>query len=157
MALTTGDRAPAFTLPDQNGDKVKLADLKGRKVLVYFYPKADTPGCTTQSCELRDIKDDVDVQIIGISPDEPAKQKKFDDKYSLGFPLLSDPDHKIADKYGAWGPKKLYGREYDGIIRSAFLVGENGTLIEAWPKISPKDTPKKLLQTLRRIQEQDAS
>ena len=118
LALSTGDRAPAFTLPDQNGDKVKLTELKGRKVLVYFYPKADTPGCTTQSCELSAIKDDVDVQILGISPDHPEKQKKFDDKHSLGFPLLSDPDHKVAEKYGAWGLKKLYGREYEGIIRS---------------------------------------
>ena len=148
MALSAGDRAPAFTLTDQNGDKVKLTDLKGRKVLVYFYPKADTPGCTTQSCELSKIKDDVDVQILGISPDQPEKQKKFDDKYSLGFPLLSDADHKVAEKYGAWGIKKMYGREYEGVIRSAFLVGENGKLLEAWPKISPKDTPKKLLKKL---------
>ena len=154
MALSTGDRAPAFTLPDQNGDKVKLSELAGRKVLVYFYPKADTPGCTTQSCELRDIKDDVDVQIIGISPDAPEKQRTFDDKYSLGFPLLSDPDHKVADKYGAWGEKSMYGKKYQGIIRSAFLVGENGKVLEAWPKISPKDTPKKLLKALA---DQDAS
>ena len=149
MALTPGDRAPAFTLPDQDGTKVKLSDHKGRKVLVYFYPKADTPGCTTQSCELSAIRDDVDVQIIGISPDAPEKQKKFDEKYSLGFPLLSDPDHAVAEKYGAWGPKKLYGREYEGIIRSAFLIDEQGKVAEAWPKISPKDTPKKLLQALQ--------
>lgn len=151
MALSSGDRAPAFTLPDQNGDKVKLTDLKGQKVLVYFYPKADTPGCTTQSCELSAIKDDVDVQIIGISPDQPEKQKRFGDKYGLGFPLLSDPDHKVADKYGIWGEKKMYGKSYMGIIRSAFLVGEDGKLIEAWPKISPKDTPKKLLAALKAL------
>ncbi len=149
MALSAGDRAPAFTLPDQNGEKVKLADLKGRKVLVYFYPKADTPGCTTQSCELSAITDDVDVHIIGISPDEPAKQKKFDDKYSLGFPLLSDPEHKIADKYGAWGEKSMYGNTYMGIVRSAFLIDEKGKVVEAWPKISPKNTPKFLLRALR--------
>jgi len=148
MAPQAGDRAPAFTLPDQNGDKVKLTDLKGRKVLVYFYPKADTPGCTTQSCELRDIRDDVDVQIIGISPDEPAKQKKFDEKYSLGFPLLSDPDHEVAEKYGAWGEKSMYGKKFMGIIRSAFLIDEKGKVLEAWPKISPKDTPKNLLKAL---------
>lgn len=148
MALSAGDRAPAFTLPDQNGDKVKLTELKGRKVLVYFYPKADTPGCTTQSCELSAIKDDVDVQILGISPDQPEKQKKFDDEHSLGFPLLSDPDHKVAEKYGAWGLKKLYGREYEGIIRSAFLIDEKGKIAEAWPKISPKNTPKFLLKAL---------
>ena len=154
MAPTVGDRAPAFTLLDQDGEKVKLTDLKGRKVLVYFYPKADTPGCTTQSCELSAIKDDVDAHIIGISPDEPAKQKKFDDKHSLGFPLLSDPDHAVAEKYGAWGEKSMYGRKYMGVIRSAFLIDEKGKVLEAWPKISPKDTPKKLLKAL---QELDAS
>ncbi len=148
MALSAGDRAPAFTLVDQDGDKVKLTSFKGQKVLVYFYPKADTPGCTTQSCELSAIKDDVDVQILGISPDEPAKQKKFDDKYALGFPLLSDAEHTVAEKYGAWGEKNMYGRKYMGIIRSAFLVGETGKIIEAWPKISPKNTPKFLLQAL---------
>jgi peroxiredoxin Q/BCP len=148
MPLSPGDKAPAFTLRDQNGDTVKLSGLKGRKVLVYFYPKADTPGCTTQSCELSAIKGDVDVQILGISPDEPAKQKKFDDKHALGFPLLSDPDHAVAEKYGAWGEKSLYGRKYMGIIRSAFLVDEKGKIAEAWPKISPKNTPKFLLQAL---------
>ncbi len=148
MALSAGDRAPAFTLLDQEGDKVGLTGFAGRKVLVYFYPKADTPGCTTQSCELSAIKDDVDVQILGISPDEPGRQKEFDAKYSLGFPLLSDPDHVVAEKYGVWGEKSMYGKKYLGIIRSAFLVGENGKLIEAWPKISPKNTPKFLVRAL---------
>jgi thioredoxin-dependent peroxiredoxin len=148
-APAAGDRAPAFTLLDQNGTKVKLSDFKGRKVLVYFYPKADTPGCTTQSCALRDIAGDIgDTAIIGISPDPPDKQKKFDDKYGLGFPLLADTEHTVADKYGAWGEKVNYGRRYMGIIRSAFLVDEKGRVEQAWPKISPKDTPKKLLQAL---------
>ena len=146
---SVGKRAPAFTLLDQNEESVRLSALKGRRVLVYFYPRADTPGCTTQACGLRDISADIgDTVIIGISPDKPAKLKKFDDKYSLGFPLLSDPDHKVAEKYGAWGLKKLYGREYEGIIRSAFLIGENGKVFEAWPKISPKNTPKFLLKAL---------
>ena len=149
MVLSAGDRAPAFTLLDQDGAKVKLTELKGRQVLVYFYPKADTPGCTTQSCELSAIKGDVDVQIVGISPDAPEKQKTFDDKYSLGFPLLSDPDHVVAEKYGAWGEKSMYGKKYMGIVRSAFLIDEKGKVLEAWPKISPKDTPKKLLQALQ--------
>ena len=148
MAPQAGDKAPAFTLLDQDGEKVKLIDLKGRKVLVYFYPKADTPGCTTQSCELSAIKDDIDVQIIGISPDAPEKQKTFDEKHSLGFPLLSDPDHKVAEKYGSWGEKSMNGRKYMGIIRSAFLIDEKGKVLEAWPKITPKDTPKKLLKAL---------
>jgi peroxiredoxin Q/BCP len=145
-----GAKAPLFNLPDQDGEKVRLSGFKGRKVLVYFYPKADTPGCTTQSCGLRDISGDIgDTVILGISPDLPAKQKKFDDKYSLGFPLLSDADHAVAEAYGAWGEKSMYGKKYMGIIRSAFLVDEKGRIAEAWPKISPKDTPKNLLAALQ--------
>ena len=142
--LAVGDKAPAFTLLDQDGSKVKLSDYKGRKVLVYFYPKADTPGCTQQSCGLRDVAGDIgDTAIIGISPDEPARQKKFDDKYSLGFPLLADTEHKVAEVYGTWGEKSMYGRKYLGIIRSAFLVDEKGRIEQAWYKNSPKDTPKR--------------
>lgn len=148
--LEPGKKAPAFTLLDQDGQKVKLADFKGRKVLVYFYPKADTPGCTAQSCGLRDVAEDVgDTVILGISPDQPEKQKKFDTKYSLGFPLLSDPEHAVAEKFGVWGEKKLYGKAYMGIIRSAFLIDEAGKVQEAWYKISPKDTPKKFLKALQ--------
>ncbi len=144
-----GDKAPTFTLLDQDGAKVKLSGFKGRKVLVYFYPKADTPGCTTQSCGLRDIANEVgDTVILGISPDPPAKQKKFDVKYSLGFPLLADEDHGVAEAYGAWGEKSMYGKKYMGIIRSAFLIDEQGQIAEAWPKISPKDTPENLLAAL---------
>jgi peroxiredoxin Q/BCP len=149
MPLEPGDEAPDFTLTDQTGGTVSLAGLRGRKVLVYFYPKADTPGCTTQACGLRDILGQVgDTAILGISPDQPAKQKKFDDKYGLGFPLLSDADHAVADAYGAWGEKKMYGKTSQGIIRSAFLVGEDGRVAAAWPKISPKDTPTNLLKAL---------
>jgi thioredoxin-dependent peroxiredoxin len=147
--LKQGDKAPGFTLPDQDGNTVSLADFAGRKVLVYFYPKADTPGCTTQACGLRDILGDIgDTAVLGISPDKPAKQKRFDEKYSLGFPLLADEDHTVAEAYGAWGEKSMYGRTYMGIIRSAYLVDENGDVAEAWPKISPKDTPTKLLAAL---------
>ena len=147
--LDVGDKAPAFTLDDQDGTPVKLSSFKGRKVLVYFYPKADTPGCTTQSCALRDISGDVgDTAIIGISPDAPAKQKKFDEKYSLGFPLLADIEHATAEAFGVWGEKKNYGRTYMGIIRSAFLIDEKGKIAQAWYKISPKDTPIKLQQAL---------
>jgi len=147
--LKPGDKAPAISLPDQDGVVTKLTAFKGRKVLVYFYPKADTPGCTTQSCALRDIRDDVgDTAIIGISPDAPARQKKFDTKYSLGFPLLADEEHAVAEAYGVWGEKKNYGRTYMGIIRSAFLIDEKGRIEQAWYKISPKDTPVKLQQAL---------
>jgi peroxiredoxin Q/BCP len=151
MTLKPGDKAPDFTLLDQDGEPVTLSEsLEKLKVwhLVYFYPKADTPGCTTQACELSRIKDDIDCAILGISPDQPAKQKGFDTKYSLGFPLLSDPDHTVAERYEAWGEKSMYGKKYMGIIRSAFLIGSDGRLVEAWPKISPKDTPKKLLAAL---------
>ena len=147
--LEPGDRAPAFHLADQAGKKHRLSEWKGQRVLVFFYPKANTGGCTTQACGLRDIADEIgDTQILGISPDEPAVQQKWDDKHGFGFPLLSDPDHVVADKYGVWGPKKLYGREYEGITRSAFLVGADGTLEQAWYKISPKATPEKLLAAL---------
>jgi peroxiredoxin Q/BCP len=149
MSLNPGDQAPGFTLPDQTGTPVDLTSFRGRKVLVYFYPKADTPGCTTQSCGLRDIAGEVgDTAIVGISPDLPDKQAKFDAKYGLGFPLLSDSDHAVAEAYGAWGEKSMYGKKYQGIIRSAFLIAEDGAIAQAWPKVSPKDTPKNLLKAL---------
>ncbi|MGE0877884.1 MAG: thioredoxin-dependent thiol peroxidase [Acidimicrobiia bacterium] len=147
--LKTGDKAPAFTLLDQDGTSVKLSSFKGRKVLVYFYPRADTPGCTTQACGLRDILGDIgDTAVLGISPDKPAAQKKFDDKYSLGFPLLSDLDHATAEAFGVWQEKTNYGKKYMGIVRSAFLVDEKGKLSHVWYKISPKDTPANLLKAL---------
>ncbi|MBW8826357.1 MAG: thioredoxin-dependent thiol peroxidase [Acidobacteria bacterium] len=147
--LKPGDKAPTFTLLNQAGEKVKLADFKGRKVLVYFYPKADTPGCTTQACGLRDVLPDVgDTAVVGISPDKPAKLEKFDTKYSLGFPLLSDEDHATAEAYDVWTEKSMYGRKYMGILRSAFLVDEKGKIEEAWYKVSPKDTVTNLLKSL---------
>jgi peroxiredoxin Q/BCP len=147
--LAPGDPAPPIALPDQNGEVVDLAGLAGRRVLVYFYPKADTPGCTTQACGLRDIAGEIgDTLVLGISPDKPEKQKKFDDKYGLGFPLLSDVDHAVAEAYGVWGERKMYGKTYMGIIRSAFLVDEQGAISEAWYKVSPKDTPTNLLKAL---------
>ena len=148
--LSTGDRAPAIALSDQDGSKVRLSSFKGRRVLVYFYPKADTPGCTEQSCLLRDIAGKIgDVAIVGISPDLPAKQKKFADKFDLPFPLLSDPDHTVSEAYGVWKEKSMYGRKYMGIERSAFLVGPTGRIEHAWYKVSPKDTPKNLLAVLK--------
>ena len=144
-----GDRAPAISLKDQNDTTVNLTSFKGRKVLVYFYPKADTPGCTTQACGLRDIATEIgDTVILGISPDLPAKLKKFDDKYSLGFTLLSDADHAVAEAYDVWVEKNMYGKKYMGVQRSAFLIDEKGKVANAWPKISPKDTPTNLLGAL---------
>jgi len=149
MPLKPGDKAPDFTLLDQSGDKVKLSGFKGRKTLVYFYPKADTPGCTQQSCGLRDVAGQVgDTAIVGISPDPPERQAKFDAKYSLGFSLLADEDHAVADAYGVWGEKSMYGRKYMGIVRSAFLVDEKGRIEQAWYKVSPKDTAANLLKAV---------
>jgi peroxiredoxin Q/BCP len=150
MTLKPGDPAPEFSLSDQDGNTRTLKSLRGRKVLVYFYPKADTPGCTTQSCGLRDVRDQVgDTQIIGISPDKPARQKKFDEKYGLGFPLLADEEHAAAEAYGVWAEKSMYGKKYMGIVRSAFLIDEKGKVAEAWYKVSPADTPTNLLKALK--------
>ena len=147
--LAPGDNAPPFTLLDQRGEERSLQDFEGRKVLVYFYPRADTPGCTKQSCGLRDIAGDVgDTAIVGISRDKPTAQQKFDEKYGLGFPLLSDPEHEVAETFGVWGEKKMYGKTSMGIIRSAFLIDEKGTIEQAWYKISPADTPVKLQEAL---------
>ena len=136
--LQPGDKAPTFTLDDQSGTKVKLGDFKGRKVLVFFYPKADTPGCTTQACGMRDIKGDIgDTAVVGISPDKPEKQKKFDDKYGLGFPLLADTDHAVAEAYGAWGEKSMYGRKYWGILRTTFVIDGTGVIRHVFEKVKP--------------------
>ncbi len=147
--LTPGRNAPAISLPDQHGATVTLRAFRGRRVMVFFYPKANTPGCTQQACGLRDVADQVgDTVILGISPDKPAAQAKFDDKYGLGYPLLADTEHTVAEAYGVWKEKSLYGKKYMGIERSAFLIGADGKVEHAWYKISPKDTPAKLLEAL---------
>jgi thioredoxin-dependent peroxiredoxin len=150
--LEQGDTAPDFTLLDQDGNPFSLADSLARSKaahLVYFYPKADTPGCTKQACGLNDILGDIgDTVVLGISPDKPSKQAKFAAKYGLGFPLLSDPEHETAEAFDVWKEKNMYGRTYMGIERSAFLIGADGKVAEAWYKISPADTPKKLLAAL---------
>ena len=141
--LKVGDKAPAFALKDQDGRTVSLADFKARKLLLYFYPKADTPGCTAQACSVRDAMEELaeaGTVPVGISPDEPARQKKFDSKYDLGFPLLSDPDHKVAQDYGAWGEKSMYGKKYPGVIRSSFLIDETGKILQVSYKVKPQDT-----------------
>jgi peroxiredoxin Q/BCP len=147
--LKPGDPAPPFNLPDQSGHEVSLSGFRGRKVLVYFYPKADTPGCTAQACALRDVLGDVgSTAVIGISPDPPKRQAAFDAKYSLGFPLLSDVSHTVAESYGVWVERSMYGRTYMGIQRSAFLVGEDGTLEKVWYKVAPAATAENLLKAL---------
>ena len=153
--LVVGKKAPAISLLDQDGNKVTLASFKGRKVMVFFYPKANTPGCTQQACGLRDLRLGADrgtlgdTVILGISPDASTAQKKFDLKYGFGFPLLADTEHAVAEAYGVWQEKVLYGKRYMGIVRSAFLIDEKGVLSHTWYKVSPKDTPLHLIAALK--------
>ena len=151
--LKPGDAAPEFQLPDQHGQTVRLADFGGGKLLIYFYPKADTPGCTRQACSIRDAREelrDLGLAVVGISPDGPARQQIFDDKYNLSFPLLADPDHRVAEAYGAWGEKTLYGKKSLGIIRSSFLIDAAGKIVAAWYGVKPEDTVPKAQKALRR-------
>ncbi len=151
--LNPGDPAPDFQLRDQNGNTVKLADFQEKKLLVYFYPKADTPGCTRQACSVRDAREDLaglGLAVVGISPDAPEKQMKFDAKYGLDFPLLSDPDHRVAEAYAVWAEKSLYGKKTWGILRSSFLIDEQGEIIRAWYQVSPEDTVPKAKEALGR-------
>ncbi|TRZ74749.1 MAG: thioredoxin-dependent thiol peroxidase [Actinobacteria bacterium] len=149
--LKEGSLAPEIELLDQHEKKFSLKKLSRRTILVYFYPKADTPGCTQQSCGLRDIADQIGkTVIVGISPDKPSKLLKFDEKFSLGFTLLSDDTNAVAKKYKVWKKKSMYGREYMGIERSAFLINGKGEIVHAWYKISPKDTPLRLLESLKK-------
>ena len=137
--LEQGTAAPDFELPDQDGDNVKLSDLKGTTVVLYFYPKADTPGCTTQACGIRDHLPDyteAGVRVLGVSPDPVKAVKKFHDKQSLGFTLLADADHAVAEQYGVWVEKSMYGRTYMGIDRSTFLIDARGIVARVWRKVS---------------------
>ena len=152
--LQPGVRAPAFALLDQSGKKVRLSEFKGRPVVVYFYPKADTPGCTTQACSLQEALPSLKrlkAQVLGISPDPPEKQKKFAAKYGLKFPLLADEDHKVADAWGTWGDRTLYGRKFKGIIRSAFVVDGSGKLAATFYKVTPAATVGKVTDALETL------
>jgi thioredoxin-dependent peroxiredoxin len=149
--LAEGDAAPEFTLPDQNGDEVTLADLRGETVVLYFYPRADTPGCTTQACSIRDRGDEyaaAGARVIGVSPDEPAALKKFDGKHSLGFTLLGDAEHAVADAYGAWGEKSMYGKKYMGMLRSTYIIDPDGKIAKVLPKVQPKKHDALVLKAL---------
>ena len=150
--LKEGGIAPGFELEDQNGKMVKLSDFKGSKVLVYFYPKAGTPGCTKQACSVRDNLGELSelgIEAIGISGDAVKRQKKFDDKNGLGFRLLSDSEVKVANAWGVLGEKSMYGKRYIGIIRSAFLIDEEGKVEGAWYKIKPLETVEKVLASVK--------
>jgi peroxiredoxin Q/BCP len=149
--LTVGARAPGFSLASDGGSTVALKDLKGRRVVLYFYPKDDTSGCTTEACEFRDRWKEVErlgVVVLGVSPDPLASHLKFKQKYRLPFPLLSDPDHAVADAYGAWGPKSMYGRTYEGIRRSTFLIDEDGKILRIFRNVKPKGHAAEVLEAL---------
>lgn len=149
--LTTGDTAPSFTLQDANGADVSLRDYRGQRVIIYFYPKASTPGCTTQACDFRDNLARFSAEgfaVLGISPDAPAALERFTDKQELTFPLLSDQDHRVAEAYGAWGEKKNYGKTYEGLIRSTVVVDAEGTVELAQYNVRAKGHVAKLRRDL---------
>jgi thioredoxin-dependent peroxiredoxin len=146
-----GQPAPDFELPDQDGNPVRLSDLRGGLVVLYFYPKADTPGCTTQACGIRDHRADYDAigaTVLGVSPDPVKAVKKFHDKQSLGFTLLADADHAVAEQYGVWVEKSMYGRTYMGNARATFLIDEEGVVRHVIPKASPKTHDDEVLAAL---------
>jgi peroxiredoxin Q/BCP len=149
--LSEGDAAPEFTLPDQNGNDVRLSDLRGQTVVLYFYPRADTPGCTTQACGVRDHRADYEAsgaRVLGASPDPVSKVKKFADKRDLDFTLLADPDHAVADAYGTWVEKSMYGKKYMGVARATFIIDADGRIARAFPKVSPKTHDEVVLEAL---------
>ena len=149
--LTEGDMAPDFELATDGGGSIQLSDLLGKRVVLYFYPKDDTSGCTKQACGFRDNQAGLAEQnaiVIGVSPDGVASHDRFRDKYDLNFPLLSDPDHAVAEAYGAWGKKKMYGREYEGILRSTFVIDAEGRIEKVYAKVKAADNPGQVLQDL---------
>jgi peroxiredoxin Q/BCP len=149
--ISAGDTAPDFELPDQDGNSVKLSDLRGKNVVLYFYPKADTPGCTTQACGIRDRTDEYEANgavVVGVSPDKPSKLKKFADKYDLPFTLVGDEDHSVAESYGTWVEKSMYGKKYWGNARSTFLIDGDGKVAKVFPKVSPATHDDVVLEAL---------
>jgi peroxiredoxin Q/BCP len=153
--LSEGDRAPDFTLLDQNGEKVTLSELRGQPVVLYFYPRADTPGCTTQACGVRDHRADYEAagaRVLGVSPDSVDAISAFADKHGLDFTLLADPEHEVADAYAAWGEKKSYGKSYMGVRRSTVIIGPDGRIARVFPKVSPKTHDEVVLGALEELQ-----
>jgi peroxiredoxin Q/BCP len=149
--LETGQTAPDFELLDQDGETVRLSDLRGRRVVLYFYPKADTPGCTTQACSVRDHSDDYEAAnavVLGVSPDPVKKVKAFHDKFDMNFTLLADADHAVAETYGVWAEKSMYGRTYWGNLRATFVIDEEGIVRHVIPKVSPKTHDDEVLAAL---------
>ena len=154
MPLAPGDRAPEFSLPDQDGREVSLSDFRGTPAVVYFYPKADTPGCTVQACGVRDHRPEyvsAGVPVVGVSPDAVPKLKSFDDKHALDFPLLSDADHAVAEAYGVWVKKSMYGRTYFGNERTTFVIDADGRIAAVLRKVKPAEHDKLVLEALGSI------
>ena len=153
-APAEGEEAPGFALPDQSGETVSLDDLRGEWVVLYFYPRADTPGCTTQACGIRDRSDEYEslgARVLGVSPDEVAAIAKFHDKFGLGFTLLADADHAVAEDYGVWVEKSMYGRKYWGVQRSTYLIDPEGKIAKVFPKVQPKQHNDLLLRALAEL------
>ncbi len=151
MKLKKGDAAPDFTGLNQDGEKIQLSDFKGKKLILYFYPKDNTPGCTSEACDLRDNYDmwlAKGYQVVGVSPDSQKSHQKFIEKYTLPFPLIADEDKTIIKAYGAWGPKKLYGREYEGLLRTTFVIDEKGKIEQVFTKVKTKDHTNQILETI---------
>jgi thioredoxin-dependent peroxiredoxin len=149
--MDTGDTAPDFALLDQHGSEVKLSDFKGKQVVLYFYPKADTPGCTTQACGVRDHRADYEragAIVLGVSPDPVKKIAKFDEKYGLRFPLLADEDHAVAEAYGVWVEKSMYGRKYMGNERTTFVISPDGKIKDVFHKVKPAEHDALVLGSL---------
>ncbi|HEX2097158.1 MAG TPA: thioredoxin-dependent thiol peroxidase [Solirubrobacterales bacterium] len=149
--LEAGESAPDFTLSDQNGSEVTLSELRGQTVVLYFYPRADTPGCTAQACGVRDRSDEYEkagARVIGVSPDSVEAVKKFAEKHDLDFTLLADADHRVAERYGAWGEKAMYGKKYWGVRRSTFVIDPAGKIAKVFPKVSPKTHDDVVLDAL---------
>ena len=152
--LQPGDRAPDFDLPDQSGNRIRLSDVLDQTVVLYFYPRADTPGCTTQACGVRDHGADYEAagaRVIGVSPDTVDAVKKFADKFDLDFTLLADADHAVAEKYGAWVEKSMYGKKYMGVQRATFIIDAKGKIARAFPKVSPKTHDETVLKALAEL------
>lgn len=151
MPIQAGKPAPEFTLQDENGDVCSLSDYRGRPVVLYFYPKDDTPGCTTEACSFRDdysTYQQAGVTILGVSPDTPKKHAKFKAKYQLPFTLLADTEHRVCELYGVWGRKKFMGREYDGVFRTTFLIGADGVILSVFENVKPDGHSAQVLQAL---------
>ncbi len=149
--IAEGEQAPDFELRDQDGNGVRLSDFRGRSVVLYFYPKADTPGCTTQACGIRDHDSEYEragAVVLGVSPDTPEKLRAFADKYGLPFTLLADPDHEVAEGYGVWGEKSMYGRRFFGNQRTTFIVDPEGRVARVFPKVKPKTHDEVILGAL---------